>query len=82
MVAQIVEGTVSARNYDKDAKLTLWEAAKERYGKVICPACGNEILDINDADVDHITAYKNGGETTMANAQLLHLHCNRHKGAN
>ena len=38
-----------------------------------------QILSIDDAEVDHILAYSNVGETILANAQLLHRHCNRKK---
>ena len=47
-----------------------------------CAYCGQEILDISDAEVDHILAFSNGGETDINNAQLLHRHCNREKNAN
>jgi hypothetical protein len=47
----------------------------------ICSWCGNEILSINDAEVDHITAFSKGGKTDIQNAQLLHRHCNREKSS-
>ena len=56
-------------------------AVKEKlYSKgYICDYCGNEILDINDSEVDHITPFSQGGDTVLSNAQLLHRHCNRAK---
>ena len=45
----------------------------------ICSYCGNEILSIDDAEVDHITPFSLGGKTVLENAQLLHRHCNREK---
>lgn len=47
----------------------------------ICSYCKNEILDINDAEVDHIIPFSKGGTTSIDNAQLLHRHCNREKNA-
>lgn len=45
----------------------------------ICSYCGNEILSIDDAEVDHIIPFSQGGKTDISNAQLLHRHCNREK---
>lgn len=45
----------------------------------ICSFCGNQILDINDCEVDHIIPYDLGGPTEIENAQLLHKWCNRSK---
>jgi len=45
----------------------------------ICSYCGNEILNIDDAEVDHIVPFAQGGKTEIENAQLLHRHCNREK---
>lgn len=49
------------------------------YDGYICSYCGNEILSIDDAEVDHIIPYSHDGRTDMSNAQLLHRHCNREK---
>lgn len=59
-------------HFDKES---LWH---EGY---VCSYCGNVILNINDAEVDHIQAFSSGGETSLSNAQLLHRHCNREKSA-
>lgn len=45
----------------------------------VCSYCGNEILSIDDAEVDHILPFSKGGKTDISNAQLLHRHCNRKK---
>ena len=64
------------RIYPKETKEELWH---EGY---ICSYCGNRILNIDDAEVDHIEAFVSGGETDKENGQLLHRHCNREKYAN
>ena len=64
------------RTYSKEIKEELWH---EGY---ICSYCGNRILNIDDAEVDHIEAFVSGGETDKENVQLLHRHCNREKYAN
>ena len=46
-----------------------------------CRLCGQRIESLDDAEVDHITAYSNGGQTNMTNAHLTHRYCNRSKGA-
>ena len=63
------------RTYSTTTKEQLWH---EDYN---CSYCGNTILDIDDAEVDHIVAFTNGGQTVIENAQLLHRHCNREKNA-
>ena len=64
-----------------DSKRTFSESIKKElfHPGYICPWCNNEILSIDDAEVDHITAFSQGGKTTIENAQLLHRHCNREK---
>ena len=49
------------------------------YAGYICSYCNNEILSIEDAEVDHIVPFSQGGKTDIGNAQLLHRHCNREK---
>ena len=61
------------RTFSKDIKEDLWHQG------CICSYCGNEILSIDDAEVDHIQAFANGGKTIIENAQLLHRLCNRMK---
>lgn len=45
-----------------------------------CALCGQQILSIDDAQVDHIKPFSLGGETIFENAQLAHRYCNQHKG--
>jgi len=44
-----------------------------------CQICKNTIMSIEDAEVDHIKPYSDGGTTTKDNAQLTHRYCNRQK---
>lgn len=41
-----------------------------------CAICGQSIVDIDDAAVDHITQYWIGGKTIPENARLTHRYCN------
>ena len=41
-----------------------------------CQICGQRIMDIKDAAVDHIEQYWLGGKTIPENARLTHRHCN------
>ncbi|MBN1618344.1 DUF262 domain-containing protein [Candidatus Dojkabacteria bacterium] len=61
------------RAFSKKLKETLFEQSNK------CKICGNEILDIDDAEVDHIICYWEGGKTIPENAQLTHRICNRIK---
>ncbi|PNW76605.1 hypothetical protein CHLRE_11g467728v5 [Chlamydomonas reinhardtii] len=45
-----------------------------------CGWCGEPIVDVTDAEVDHVVPYAQGGATTLDNAQLLHALCNRQRG--
>ena len=46
----------------------------------ICSLCKNQIMDIDDAHVDHKKRYADGGSTTITNAQVTHRYCNLEKG--
>ena len=63
----------SHRVFSSNTKEELW------HDGYVCSYCGQKILSIDDAEVDHVNAYSNGGETIIENAQLLHRHCNREK---
>ena len=79
LLAEIIEkkGNYGVeRIFSKETKEELW------HNGYICLYCGNEILSIDDAEVDHIEAFISGGETVIENAQLLHRHCNREKHDN
>ena len=41
-----------------------------------CEICGNRIEHIDDAAVDHIEQYWQGGKTIPENARLTHRYCN------
>ncbi|NEW85402.1 MAG: DUF4268 domain-containing protein [Mariniphaga sp.] len=41
-----------------------------------CAICGNRIINIDDAAVDHIEQYWTGGKTIPENARLTHRYCN------
>lgn len=41
-----------------------------------CAICGNKILNIDDAAIDHIEQYWTGGKTIPDNARLTHRFCN------
>lgn len=44
-----------------------------------CKICNNQILCIDDAEVDHIVPFSQGGKTIIENAQIAHRYCNRKK---
>jgi len=41
-----------------------------------CSICGNIVLNIDDAAIDHIEQYWTGGKTIPENARLTHRFCN------
>ncbi|MBV6512193.1 MAG: hypothetical protein FMNOHCHN_01690 [Ignavibacteriaceae bacterium] len=41
-----------------------------------CAICGQNILNIDDAAVDHVKQYWQGGKTIPENARLTHKYCN------
>lgn len=65
------------RLFEKDLKIML--AKKQNY---ICPICGQKIVNIDEAKIDHIKPYAHGGATEMKNAQLTHMICNLNKSDN
>ncbi len=52
---------------------------KKSYG-CYCLGCNMRVRD-KDLEVDHIVAFRNGGRTSRANAQILCRSCNAQKGA-
>ena len=52
-----------------------------RKSPCICAVCSLPIVNIEHAEVDHIVPWSKGGDTVIGNAQLLHIKCNREKGA-
>ena len=64
------------RLYTYEDKKKLFE---QKNGNV-CNICKNQIMDIDDAHVDHIDRYADGGSTKITNAQITHRYCNLEKG--
>lgn len=64
------------RNFSWELKKELWEF------NPVCAyeKCGQKILDLDDAEVDHIEFYWRGGKTIPENARLVHRYCNRARG--
>ena len=62
------------RSYTTQEKKALFEKDST------CSICHNRILEIDDAHVDHIVRFADGGTTSMDNAQLTHRFCNLSKG--
>lgn len=61
------------RAYTSEEKQKLFER------NATCSICKNTILDVNDAHVDHLIKFSEGGKTNMDNAQLTHRFCNLSK---
>ena len=74
IIGKPADGDVK-RTFSQEEKEELWAQSE----KHICSYCGQEILDIADAEVDHINPFSNGGATELSNGQLLHRICNREK---
>jgi uncharacterized protein with PIN domain len=64
---------INRRAFSFDEKKQLFQKSST------CAYCRNQILDIDDAEVDHIVPFSKMGETKFENAQLLHRFCNRTK---
>lgn len=66
------------RLFTRQQKQNIWDALPP--ADRLCSECGRE-LTFENADVDHIKPFAEGGETVVSNGQLLHPACNRAKGA-
>jgi hypothetical protein len=75
-IACEMAGLVEPRLFTKAQKE---EKLKEQGGS--CPACGKRILKHHLTEGDHIVEWSEGGETTLANLQLLHKGCHQAKTA-
>jgi hypothetical protein len=80
LVYNVIKDIIGKNRNDSESRLfsnidkkNLW------HSHYICPYCNQEILSIEDAEVDHIIPFSQGGSTRIDNAQLLHRHCNRKK---
>jgi DNA-directed RNA polymerase subunit H (RpoH/RPB5) len=61
----------------EDRRLFTFEEKKRLFDQNnACALCGNEIAYIEDAHVDHIERYSEGGKTALSNARLTHRFCN------
>lgn len=58
------------RCFSSALKKELWEKNHT------CAICNNEIMSIDDANIDHIKQYWQGGKTIPENARLTHRYCN------
>jgi len=65
-----------------DRRIYTYEEKKLLFDKSegICQICKNKINSIDDAHVDHIERFSEGGETTIKNGQITHRYCNLKKG--
>lgn len=63
------------RLYTSEDKRFLFEKSEG-----ICQICKNKIYSIDDAHVDHIERFSDGGKTTIKNGQITHRYCNLSKG--
>ncbi|WP_337062445.1 GmrSD restriction endonuclease domain-containing protein [Kineococcus sp. G2] len=73
-----VEEGRKRRFFSPQQKQNLWDALET--DSPVCVQCGNP-LTFADCEVDHIKPWSQGGETVEDNGQLLHIACNRSKGA-
>jgi len=64
------------RCFSNNLKQSLWDNNPE------CKLCNQKIIDISDAEVDHIICYWQGGKTIPENARLVHRYCNKHRDIN
>ena len=82
---------LNIRVFDDKTKRTVYTqqtAAAEANGVSNCPECAKDandpnhakIYDIKEMDADHVTAWSNGGQTTISNCTMLCRHHNRAKG--
>ncbi len=66
---------------DKDRRLYTFDEKKALFSSSnSCHICSNEIAFIEDAHVDHLERYSEGGKTLIKNGKLSHRYCNLQKG--
>jgi 5-methylcytosine-specific restriction endonuclease McrA len=60
------------------------EAYERQSGKCIArnAVCNNKKFDISQMEADHITPWKEGGQTAASNCQMICREDNRRKGSN
>ena len=77
LVGQILQ------NYPRQPRCFSREIKEQLFAQnQICAICGTKIETIDDAHVDHVEQYHNGGETTISNARLTHRFCNQSRPRN
>jgi len=60
-----------------DKRLFTFEEKKRLFDQnSVCALCGGKIAYIEDAHVDHVQRYSEGGQTSLSNARLTHRYCN------
>lgn len=64
------ESPKQSRCFSRALKQTLYKR------NPTCTICGQHIVDLDDAAVDHVEQYWLGGKTIPENARLTHRHCN------
>lgn len=65
------------KDHTPEQRFFPWSIKEQLFKKrKTCAICNNQILDIDDAHVDHILPFSRGGKTTLDNAQLTHRYCN------
>lgn len=64
------ESSKQPRIYSRELKEKLYAE------NAACQICGQHIVDIDDAAVDHVEQYWLGGKTIPENARLTHRYCN------
>lgn len=66
---------------ETDRRLYTYEEKKALFDvNRTCHICGNEIAFIEDAHVDHLERYSEGGKTQIKNGKISHRFCNLQKG--
>ena len=63
------------RSFTYQFKKQLWES------NPTCSLCDQKITHLDNAEVDHIFCFWQGGKTIPSNARLAHRACNRMRGA-
>lgn len=68
--AILMNETDEPRTFSFQLKKQMWDS------NPTCSICGNQILSVDDAALDHIEQYWCGGKTVPENARLAHRFCN------
>ncbi len=68
--AILMNETDEPRTFSFQLKKQMWDS------NPTCSICGNQILSVDDAALDHIEQYWRGGKTVPENARLAHRFCN------